>query len=98
MCRTVAYSRLAGLGFLSGRHAQAEAGLPSTKVRLRVVAKAPRAAGQAPGARYSTERFAAASTSSGVMSTVVRTFAAPAALTVRATAVALSLSGRSMTV
>src|SRR3954453_6832519 len=28
MCRTVAYSRLTGLGFLSGRHAQAEAGLP----------------------------------------------------------------------
>ncbi len=48
-----------------------------------------------PGGRYSTERCAAASTSSGVNSTTVLSVTAPVELTVSATAVALSLSGRS---
>jgi hypothetical protein len=50
---------------------------------------------QAPGARYSTERFTARSTSSGVNSTTVLVATAPDEFTAIAIAAALSLSGKS---
>jgi hypothetical protein len=50
---------------------------------------------QAPGARYSTERFTARSTSSGVRSTTVLVATAPDEFTAIAIAAALSLSGKS---
>ena len=50
---------------------------------------------QAPGARYSTDRFTARSTSSGVSSTTVLVATAPDEFTAIAIAAALSLSGKS---